>query len=155
MPTLSTYEKAGIPSVFVIFPDQQECWKEAARLNGLPSARYVCESRTIPGHIDVERVIPELMDALTRPLTAEEKKRGRIVETDKRILFEGTIDAAQDFYAQEEIIPNLQNAPHALYTDGLPVIPPTEERVAEMLRGTSHKPDEMIIFHEDHLDQIA
>ena len=74
MPTLSSYEKAGIPSVFIIFPDQQECWKEAAKVAGLPAARYVCESRTIPGHIDVERVIPELMDGLTRPLTPEEQQ---------------------------------------------------------------------------------
>ena len=103
MPTLSTYEKAGIPSAFIIFPDQQECWKEAAKLNGLSGARYVCESRTIPGHIDVERVIPELMDALTRPLTPEEQKRGRWEEPDSRILFEGTIEEAQDFYQQAEI----------------------------------------------------
>ena len=151
MPTLSTYEKAGIPSAFVIFPDQQECWKEAARLNGLPAARYVCESRTIPGHIDVERVAPELMDALTRPLTAEEQKRGRLEPAvDKRIIFEGTLEKAQDFYEQVDIIPSLQNAPFARFTDGLPVRVPTEERVAEMLKGTSHKPDELIIFHEDH-----
>ncbi len=150
MPTLSTYEKAGIPSAFIIFPDQQECWKEAAKLNGLSGARYVCESRTIPGHIDVERVIPELMDALTRPLTPEEQKRGRWEEPDSRILFEGTIEEAQDFYQQAEIIPSLQNAPHAKYTDGLPVIVPTEERVAEMLKGTSHEPDELVVYHEDH-----
>jgi hypothetical protein len=75
LPTLSRYEKIGIPSVFIIFPDQQECWKEAARVCGLPAARYVCESRTIPGHIDAERIIPELMDALTRPLTPEEQTR--------------------------------------------------------------------------------
>ena len=28
-------------------------------------------------------------------------------------------------------------------TDGLPIVPPTEHKVAEMLRGTSHKPDEL------------
>jgi hypothetical protein len=151
LPTLSSYEKAGIPSVFIIFPDQQECWKEAARVNGLPAARYVCESRTIPGHVDVERVIPELMDALTRPLTPEEQARGRWeAPEDNRILFEGTLEDAQDFYEQTDIIPSLQDAPFARYTDGLPVRVPTEERVAEMLRGTSHKPDELIIFHEDH-----
>ena len=68
----------------------------------MPGARYITESRTIPGHIDVERVIPELMDALTRPLTAAEKKKGKWVEPDKRILFEGTLEDAQEFYQQEE-----------------------------------------------------
>src|SRR5262245_9683978 len=30
------------------------------------------------------------------------------------------------------------------WTDGLPIILPTEERVAEMLAGTSHPPDEVV-----------
>lgn len=30
------------------------------------------------------------------------------------------------------------------WTDGLPIVPPTPERVEEMLRGTSHAPDEVI-----------
>ena len=151
MPTLARYEKIGIPSVFVIFPDQQECWKEAARVCGLPAARYVCESRTIPGHIDVERIIPELMDALTRPLTPEEQARSVYTPPpNERILFEGTLEEAQDFYEQIEIIPSLQNAPFAKYTDGLPVRVPTEERVVEMLKGTSHPPDEIIRFQETH-----
>ncbi len=112
--------------------------------------RVVYESRTVPGHIDTERVMPLLMDALTRPLTEEEKAHGKWEMPDKRILFEGTLEEAQEFYQQTEIIPTLQNAPHALYTDGLPVIVPTEERVREMLKGTSHKPDEVITFHENH-----
>jgi hypothetical protein len=143
-------ERAGIPSAFIIFPDQDECWRQACKLNGIPTLRFVEESRTIPGHIDVERVGPLLMEALTKPLTAEEKKKGKWAMPDKRILFEGSLDEGIEFYAQEEIIPTLQNAPHALYTDGLPVVPPTEERVKEMLTGTSHKPDELIVFHEDH-----
>ena len=150
MPTLSKYEKAGIPSVFIIFPDQDECWKQACKLNGIPQLRCVHESRTVPGEPDVERMIPLLMDALTRPLNEEEKKVGRWEIPDKRILFEGSLEEAQEFYQQTEIIPALENTPHALYTDGLPVIVPTEERVVAMLKGTSHKPDELIIAHEDY-----
>ncbi len=150
MPTLSSYEKSGIPSVFIIFPDQDQCWQQACRLNGIRTLRRVHESRTVPGVPDVERMIPLLINELTRPLTAEEKQPGRVELADKRILFEGSLDDAQEFYQQTEIVPSLQNAPHALYTDGLPVIVPTEERVAKMLKGTSHKPDEVITFHEDH-----
>ena len=143
-------EKAGIPSVYIIFPDQDECWKQACRLNGIPALRRVHESRTTPGVPDVLRMMPLLMDELTRPLTAEEQKRGRWEMPDKRILFEGTLEDAQEFYQQTEIIPTLQNAPYALYTDGLPVIVPTEERVRKMLKGTSHKPEEVIIHHDDY-----
>ncbi len=150
MPTLAKYEKAGIPSVFIIFPDQDECWKQACKLNGIPALRCVHESRTVPGGPDVERMIPLLIDGLTKPLTAEEKKKGVWEVPDKRILFEGTLDAAQDFYQQTEIIPQLENTPYGVYSDGLPVIVPTEERVREMLKGTSHKPEEWIVAHEDH-----
>ena len=31
-----------------------------------------------------------------------------------------------------------------MYTDGFPIVIPTEERVARMLKGTSHKPDEVV-----------
>ena len=90
------------------------------------------------------------MDGLTRPLTSEEQKRSKLERKEhKSILFEGTLEKAEEFYTRVEVIPTLQNAPYALYTDGLPVNVPTQERVAEMLKGTSHKPDEMIVFHED------
>ena len=149
MPTLSSYEKAGIPSAFIIFGDQDECWKSACKLNGSPYLRYVIESRTIPGHIDSERVAEELIDALMRPLTEEEKKGGVWEEPNDRIIFEGTMEEAHEFFHQTEFIPKL-GAPHAKYTDGLPVVLPTEERVAAMLKGTSHKPDELITFHKKH-----
>jgi hypothetical protein len=31
------------------------------------------------------------------------------------------------------------------WTDGLPIVPPTEERVAEFLAQTSHQPDEVLV----------
>ena len=82
-----------------------------------------------------------------RPLTAEEKEKGRWTDPNERILFEGTLEEAEEFYEQTEIIPPLENTPYCKYTDGLPIVVPTEERVAEMLKGTSHKPDEVITFH--------
>jgi len=91
-----------------------------------------------------------MFDALTRPLAEEEKGSGRWELPDKRVLFEGTLEEAEEFYYQTEKYPALQNAPIALYTDGLPVVVPTEERVQEMLKGTSHKPDEMIALQSDH-----
>jgi hypothetical protein len=36
------------------------------------------------------------------------------------------------------------------WTDGLPIILPTEERVARMLKGTSHAPDEQVGQTYDH-----
>jgi hypothetical protein len=150
LPHLVGIEKAGIPSVFIIYGDQAEAFRQAATLNGIPGLRTVFVSRTIDGPTDAERMMPELMDALTRPLTDFEKSGGTWSEPDQRILFEGTLEEAEEFYSQVEIIPQLGNAPFAKYTDGLPIVIPTEERVAKMLTGTSHKPDEVLRFQDDY-----
>jgi hypothetical protein len=41
------------------------------------------------------------------------------------------------------------NAPLAVYTDGFPVRIPTEERVKAMLKGTSHRPEEVLTLQAD------
>jgi len=143
-------EKRGKPLVVIIYEDQDECFNQSARVNGLPALRRVHVSRTRPGSEDADRVIQPMLDALLRPLTAKEREAGRWEVPDKRILFEGTLEEAQEFYQQAEIIPTLQNAPIAKYTDGLPIVIPTEEAVEKMLKGTSHKPDEVITFQMDH-----
>jgi hypothetical protein len=140
----------GIPLVAMIYDDQDQCFANAARVSGVPGLRRVHVSRTRSGEEDAMRAVQPLFDALTRPLMPKEQERGTWVEPDKRILFEGTLQEAQEFYQQTEIIPTMQNAPFAKYSDGLPIIVPTEELVEKMLKGTSHKPDEVITFQSEH-----
>jgi hypothetical protein len=137
--------------VFIIFEDQDECWKQACRLNGIAPMRRVWGSRHVPGPEDVASWIDDLMDAMVRPLTDEEKNPPKWEVSNERILFEGTLQEAQEFYQQTEKIPALMNAPISMYTDGLPIVVPTEELVAKMLKGTSHKPDELIIYQDDRV----
>ena len=135
----------------LIYADQDECFHQAATLSGSPHLRRVHVSRTLEGPEDVDRFLPSVFESLTRPLTKEEQTGGRLQTNNNRILFEGTLDEAQEFYQQTERIPSLKNsAPIALYTDGLPIIVPTEERVARMLKGTSHQPDERIVYQTTH-----
>jgi len=151
LPHLSTIEKYGIPSVFIIFEDQDKCWEEACRLNGVPNIRRIWGSRHVPGPEDVASWIDDLMDALVRPLTEEEKNPPKWEVSNPRYIFEGTIEEAQEFFQQAEEIPQLyNNALICKYTDGLPVVPPTEELVEKMLKGTSHKPDEIVAYQTDH-----
>jgi hypothetical protein len=151
LPHLSTIERYGIPSVFIIFEDQDKCWEEACRLNGVPNIRRIWGSRHVPGPEDVASWIDDLMDALVRPLTEEEKNPQPWIVDNPRFVFEGTIQEAQEFFSRTEDIPQLyNNAPICKYTDGLPIVPPTEELVAEMLKGTSHKPDEIVVYQTDH-----
>ena len=79
---------------------------------------------------------------MTRPLTEKEKEGGMWIPPQPRVLFEGTLDEAEVFYQQTRYVRQPVNAPMAVYTDGFPIVVPTEERVKEMLTGTSHRPDE-------------
>jgi hypothetical protein len=75
-----------------------------------------------------------IIDALTVPLTDEEKKEGMPPEgaPEPRLLKPDTEDNLRRLFKDRE------------WTDFNPIILPTEERVAAMLKGTSHQPDEVV-----------
>ncbi len=149
MPYLAELEKAGIPTVLIDLAEETTKVKHDALLYGVPKLRIIEASRTMPGPEDVDRWIEPLVEALTRPLTDEEKEGGKWEPEQPRILFQGTLNEAEVFFDQTENIAGILNAPFAVYTDGLPVRMPTEERVKEMLTGTSHKPDEVITLQNE------
>jgi len=81
-------------------------------------------------------VIDELLEALTKPVAANER-----AESFAPISRTGTRQALLEPDTED----NLQRLFYERgWTDGLPVILPTEERVARMLTGTSHAPDEVV-----------
>jgi hypothetical protein len=149
LPYLAELEKAGIPTVIADFEDQDNMVREEALVNGVPNIRIIHASRTLPGPEDVENLMEPLLAALTRPLTDKEKEGGFWSPPQPRVLFEGTLDEAQSFYQQTKYIPHPVNAPLAVYTDGFPVIIPTEDKVKAMLKGTSHRPEEVLTYAED------
>ena len=133
-----------------MFNEETEKVKHDAVLHGVPELRYVVASRNSVGGIsEADKLIEPVLDALTRPLTDKEKQTGDWAPTQPRILFEGTLEDAEEFYNQTIQIPRLLGAPFSKYTDGLPVVIPTEQRVEKMLKGTSHKPDELIALQRD------
>jgi hypothetical protein len=77
-------------------------------------------------------VMQELVGHLTRPLTAEEQKTGELKRDKGPLTFTGTPDELQQLFLEKR------------FTDFMPVILPTEEKVAEMLKATSHEPDEVL-----------
>ena len=77
-------------------------------------------------------LMKEVIEALTRPLSADEKAAGYIERPIPRLMGPGTSENLEQLF--------LKNG----WTDGLPIVLPTEERVAAMLKGTSHKPDEVV-----------
>jgi hypothetical protein len=110
----------------------------SASVKGVPGIRIVLES--IPGHTTVmeyveagvSAVMDDIVAALTRPLTPEEKSPKPKVEKSSRIVFKGNLEEVNQFFYKRG------------WTDGLPIIPPTEEAVAEMLTGTDLPPDHLV-----------
>jgi hypothetical protein len=149
LPYLAELEKKGIPTVVVDLEDQHNMIQEEALRNGVPAIRFLAASRYLPGPEDADRITQKILDALTKPLTAKEKKGGKWEPEQPRVLFEGTLPDAEKFYQQSVFIPLPVEAPLCKYTDGFPVVIPTEERVKEMLTGTSHAPDELITLQHD------
>jgi len=76
----------------------------------------------------------EVIEALTSPLTEKEKHPSAAPRKPRhpRLL---PVDTAENLYRQF-----VENG----WTDGLPIVLPTEERVAEMLTGTDHGPHELV-----------
>jgi hypothetical protein len=150
LPYLADLEVEGIPTVLIVFNEETEKVKHDAVIHGVPKLRFVVASRNSPGGVsEADKLVQPVLDALTRPLNDEEKQKGEWVPKQSRILFEGTLPEAEEFYNQTIQIPRLLGAPFSMYTDGLPVVIPTEDRVAAMLKGTSHKPDELITLQRD------
>jgi hypothetical protein len=78
-------------------------------------------------------LMEEVIEALTSPLTDDERDPKRVRRARRPRLLPPTV--AEELHRRF-----LENG----WTDGLPIVLPTEERVAEMLTGTAHAPDEII-----------
>ncbi len=132
-------EERGVPAVAIINEGFVPDAGSAASSRAMPFVRYVqtpvpCES-TIVEEIEsgVKATLEAIIDALTRPLSEEEKSpKVRKVEKSPRIMFKGNLDDVNQFYYRRG------------WTDGLPIIPPTEEKVSEMLAGTDLPPDTLL-----------
>jgi hypothetical protein len=92
-----------------------------------------CES-TVISEIEegVAAAMKDVVEGLTRPLSPEEKSPKQQTGKTPRVAFKGTLQEVNQFYYRKG------------WGDGLPIIPPTEEAVAEMLTGTDLPPDHIV-----------
>ncbi len=137
-------EEMGKPAVAVTNQTYLLEGGSAASSKGMPGLRVVrdtihvedwIDEATDPARIEagIEPVLEGVVTALTKPLTAEERAPTR-KETEKpsRIIFQGDLNEVNQFFYRRG------------WGDGLPLIPPTEEAVAEMLTGTDLAPDFLV-----------
>jgi hypothetical protein len=120
--------------------------KMHAKLTGKPHLRVTCVPhpisrvpastcrKYIEGNDPVtgRPILNEIVEALTKPLTQEERLTGLEERPMPRLVGPDTEENLQRFFLENKM------------TDFLPVVLPTEEKVDWMLKGTSHKPDEVV-----------
>ncbi len=141
-------EKKGMPVVLESFEDEgiNITAKQEFMREGVPMVREVLTPqdtslKKFPGDCT-----QKFVDALTTPLTDGEKESGtHVPSTNEGILTTGTYDEISELL-EGKLIGHSSIGPIAEMTDGLPVVPPTESRVAKMLKGTSHDPEEIMEF---------
>jgi hypothetical protein len=112
--------------------------QSAASSRGMPGIRVVgesvaCES-TVKSEIEegIAAVMKDVVEGLTRPLSPEEKSPKPQTGKTPKVAFKGSLQEVNRFYYSKG------------WTDGLPIIPPTEAAVAEMMTGTDLPPDHIV-----------
>ncbi len=138
-------EQLGKPVVMLLDKEFTDCARSAMALRGVPSMRLVelpvPDISTEPDISDfVEKIIPEqvskqldkIIAALTDPLTPGEKNPPKAKVDFPRVITRGNIDEINAFYYKNGM------------SFGLPVLPPTEEKIKEMLKGTDLPADHVV-----------
>jgi hypothetical protein len=97
-----------------------------------------------PDPVSGKQIMKEIVDDLTRPLTAEEQKTGtQAILAGPATYGPDTADNLQEIFMNNGM------------TDYMPIIIPTEGKVEAMLKGTSHHPDEVLRTSEQGVGYTA
>jgi hypothetical protein len=113
----------GLPNLRLVFVPQPVMGQSPAKLRA-----YIDGPDAVTGRPFMQ----EVFDALTKPLTEEEIKQVAFDRSTPRFVDEDTEANLHQLFLENN------------WTDKLPIILPTEERVAAMLAGTSRNPDEVV-----------
>jgi hypothetical protein len=139
-------EERGVPAVAVHTHVFARLAKVTAHAYGMPKARQAFVPQPVVdrspedlrGYIEGTDPISkrpfmqEVLEGLTRPLDEDDLKGVTFERTTPRLIAPDTEDNLRALFIQNS------------WTDNLPIILPTEEKVAAMLKATSHKPDEVV-----------
>ncbi|MBQ6045484.1 MAG: hypothetical protein IJL42_08190 [Bacteroidales bacterium] len=145
-----TAEYLGIPSVIIAGPGFADQARYTARNNGVPVMRvaeypgaFAADSEETLLKNTREILWPQIVEALTKPVSADEmalaEKAGSGDIRDD--VFYGTLEEIDDYFRKQN------------WTDGLPIVPPTFEKVTEFMEYTPYGYDETVavlpIAHRD------
>ncbi len=134
-------EYIGIPAVAIAAPTFTEQVFYTSTNNGVPAPRVAEYPGAFAAHTTEELIRntrevlwPQIIKALTTPISAEELARSakRNEGGLRDDIFYGTLQEVNDYFREMN------------WSDGLPIIPPTFERVSEFLRYTDMQWDETV-----------
>jgi hypothetical protein len=135
-----------VPTVAVHTGPFERLVRSVARVEGRPTLRQAfvpqpvvgVSQQTLRAYIDGEDDVrggpfmQALIEGLTSPLSEEDVQGLSFDRSIARVLEPDTEENLQQLFADNR------------WTDFLPIVLPTEERVEAMLAGTSHDPDEIV-----------
>src|SRR3972149_2166367 len=136
----------GVPSVAVHAHVFSRLVASSTRANGMPRTRHAFVPQPVADQsasqlrayvdgddpISTRPFIREVLEGLTLPLTEEDMKGVAFERTTPRLLEPDTEENLHRLFLDSN------------WTDKLPIVLPTEDRVAAMLAGTSHAADEVL-----------
>ena len=139
-------EQGGVPTVAVHTDVFARLARSVARANGMPTTRQAFVPQPVVGksaaelraYVDGKDPVSgrpfaqEVIDGLTEPLGDTDLTGLSFERSTPRLLERDTEDRLHALFAEHG------------WTDHQPIVLPTEERVAAMLAGTSHAPDETV-----------
>jgi hypothetical protein len=140
-------ERLGVPTAPIITRRFTNLVETIAYKKGIPGMRFTYVPHPISARpadicrqylegndpITGKPIVQELISALTERLSDADKKTGFLSRPPRpRLLDPETPEKLKRLFYDNG------------WTDGLPIELPSEERVAEMLKGTSHMPDETV-----------
>jgi hypothetical protein len=135
VPTVSLHTRPFAPAV-----------RSVARVNGMARTRYAFVPMPVMGKTPAELrayvdgddpvtgrpVMQEVVEGLTRPFDAEDLKLVSYERSTPRLVEPDTEERLHQLFLEQH------------WTDQLPIILPTEERVSAMLAHTRHGPEEVV-----------
>ena len=129
-------EYIGITEGMIAAPGFDTQAKTTAHNNGLPVLRVAVYPGAFASHTEEELkqntrevLWPQILDMITEPITQEEIDEGQQLEEidPQQPIFSGTIDEVNEFYND------------MMWSDGMPIIPPTRDRVEEFMKYTDYR----------------
>jgi hypothetical protein len=138
--------KYGVPTVAIHTHVFEKVVDSVNRVHGMPYAPRAFVPQPVMGktaeqlraYVDGKDplsgrpVMQEVIEGLTRPANGASLKDTKYERSTPRLVDADTEDNLHRLFLEND------------WTDKLPIILPTEKRVAEMLAHTSHKPDEVV-----------